>query len=238
MKSMAFQSKKSVSNSKSYKKSAMKKLPSIMNLILCFLSLSGCAVNRSVLTTSEKVTVKKVFEVLSPGPDWKRKEVKSVHSEKNSATIRDIIYSKCPGPKIVVISRAVYRPPLFGRKKVNLDSFEGVALAYLDEVYKGLRHIRNRELISHQSISVAGSSAVEAMYKTSEPFTDCDGDKRETEILNKFIIIEGGDAAAFWSWGLKSPKMMVLWYASPVENFDDGVGDFDRMVQSFRFLSN
>lgn len=175
-----------------------------MGIVFCFTLILGCAVNRSMLVTDDKVTSKGLYEVSSLSPEWKIYDNKSVHTENNRGTIRDIYYTKCPGPKIIVISRAVYMPPLFGREKSDMNSFEGVALAYLDEFFKGKKFVHGPEKVFDKKIIIEGNVAVEAMYKTKELFTYCSGDENEkADILNKFVVIKGGDQTAFWSWGAK-----------------------------------
>lgn len=212
---------------------------------LLLLVLTGCSISRSMIVNDKKVIMQGLYEVDSPSLNWQYTVRGSFSSDESSARINDIVFASYPGPKLIVISRAVYGTGPFMTKKwskeMKANSFENIALCYLDEFYHGLK-IRKKvfayEIVSHRNMHVGYYNAVEAICKTREMFTNSEGEKKESELTNNFILIEGGDQSEFFNWGLKSPRMIVFWYGSPVENYEEGLAEFDKMVQSFRFIKN
>ncbi len=212
--------------------------------LLVSIGVTGCSISRSMIVNDKKVIMQGLYEVDPPSQDWQGSVRGTFSSESSdSARINDIVFTSCPGPKLIVISRAVYRTGMVMTKKwseeMSSRSFENIALCYLDEFYSGLKNREKGfayEIVSHRNIQVGRYNAVEAICKTKELFKDCDGQRKATDLTNKFILIEGGDQSAFLDWGLKSPRMIVFWYGSPVEYYEDGLKDFEQMVQSFRFI--
>ena len=204
--------------------------------------VSGCVRSRASLTQDNKTVRRGVYQVSPPGEGWNAHRGEKTWRGGMSGMSRDAYFVSCPGPKVIVIYSAGWDPWKYGRKKreaIDVDSFEGLALDYLEEQYNFLG-IKN-EIISHQPINLAGLEAVEAVFKTEqESFESCQSLNKTMRIeLNKYVVIKRGQ----WDYGRfsrrgKWPEMIVLWYGSPIENFEEGVGDFDEMVQSFHFLKN
>ena len=122
---------------------------------------------------------------------------------------------------------------------INADSFESVTLDYLESRYRTMG-VKN-ELVSHQRIVLVDYEAIEAVFKTDEVMSGgCESEGEKTRaVLNKYVLIKHGDwGYDFFSARGKWPAMVIHWYGSPTENFDEGISDFDRMVQSFRFVKN
>jgi len=209
--------------------------------------LNGCAVHRQMVIANNKITSEGLFTIDQPADDWGIILKEKFSSGLHSATRRDIYFLRCPGPQIMIVSRAVYIPSLARTMKFaehkDLSLFMEFASEYIEDYYQSMEHRPIRKVISSKHTQLGHSDTLETIIETNEKVNVCDKDKvsKETQmktIQNKFVIIEGGDDAAFSGWGRDTPKMIVFWYASPAETFDSGVGEFDRMVQSFQFLAN
>ncbi len=216
----------------------------VCGLCLFLLIFVGCSISRSMIVNDRKVIMQGLYEVDSPSLNWQSSTKDAFNMGDNSKTKHDVVFASCPGPKLIVISRAVYRPDVFKKKwtkEIDSNSFENIALCYLDDFYHGQKIrklIFSYEIVSYRNIHIGYYNAVEAICKTKEIFKNCEGEEKEKELMHKFILIEGGDSSAFPGWGLNSPRMIVFWYGSPVENYEEGLAEFDKMVQSFRFIKN
>lgn len=159
-----------------------------------------------------------------------------------SGRSRDVHFVRCPGMGVIVIYTARWDPWEYKKRKHEMvppNSFEGVVLDYLEERYRSLG-IKN-EVISHQPIRLGGYEAMEVIINTEEEdFESCESlNKKMRSERNKYVVIKNGNwGYGYFSVRAKWPAMIVLWYGSPIENYDEGASDFDRMVQTFRFVKD
>lgn len=199
--------------------------------------IQGCNPVRPFIVNGTKIENKGLYEIENLGDRWDRVFLKTVKSNPHWALINDISYIRCPNSQIVVIMKAVCKPIDRGEKKIKKDDFENSALNFIFDLFKARRINKvSPELLSHQKIKINNTEGIEATFETKEPLGCDKSNQEEREVLTKFVVLNRGDIMAFWSWGTNSPKWMIFWYASPVEEFDNGLAEFDKMVQSFRFL--
>lgn len=212
-------------------------------LLWCAVFLSGCGTHRMVLVRERQVENEGLYRVNKPVGEWKWNDSRVIRYGTVGTAADDIIFWKCPGLQQITIMRADYRRN--ERKKalpvqVEKNSFEEVAVRFLQSFNEkmGVKDIR---FLEHRKASLSGYEAVEVLVVTRDEYlVACDSNQLGERVLkSKFVLIKRGD------WGYtqfskkgRFPRMIVLWYSSPVENFDGGVDEFDQMVQEFRFMEN
>ncbi len=215
--------------------------------LLFSLGVTACSISRSMIVSEKKIIMQGLYEFDPPGLNWQRATIEKPFSrEGNTEENRDIAFTSCPGIKGIVISRAVYGFPIFLKKSWSKEmdpySFENIALCYVDDGYyflKKRQKLSNYEIVSHRTMQLGYYQAIEVICKTREVFATGKAEVKDGELMNKFVVIEAGDRSVFLgNMGFRNWPMIVFWYGSPVEYYEDGLKDFDKMVESFHFIKD
>lgn len=205
--------------------------------------LAGCGAYKTVLVRERQVENAGLYKVNKPIGEWKWHDSKIIRYGTAGVAADDVLFWKCPGPQQITILRADYRRD--GQKKefhvkVEKNSLEEVAVRFLQSFYEKMG-VKDARFLEHRKISLSGYEAVEVLAGTREKFpVACDSTRLALrELKSKFVLIKRGD----WGYTALSkkgrfPMMIILWYSSPIETFDEGVGELDRMAQEFRFVEN
>ncbi|MBI5745737.1 MAG: hypothetical protein HZA13_01895 [Nitrospirae bacterium] len=226
------------------------KLRALIMFIMMGTLFSSClGVYNRVIIEDNKIRYKGLYEVNALDGEWKWHEVNQGGRSLNSFYKYDGVYFRCSNQQeqMITIEQESYNwPP--GKKPRRIlgqegSPFETIVMDFLDEHYDAMKpKIPKRELISFQEIHLADYKAVEAMFVTELSYPgSCDSKEKSIRSLKfKYVVIKRGEWKESYAWfgfPLSSlPNLIVLWYRSPVEAFDTGVDEFDRMVQSFRFI--
>lgn len=202
--------------------------------------LSACAGRYNHIEVQENIIRNDgIYEINRLSPEWEWHPGMLKGRSRNSVDAHDIWFKRCPGPQTVTIIRAIYEPPLLIFGDTDVDQTVKEMLNYLNETYDTMTpKPKNRELISHRRLILNNYDTAESVFLTTEEFpTSCETPRSiSREIKSKFVLIKRG-AWLKPLWKYDSPNLIVLWYASPEDQYDDSVNEFDQMVQSFRLLS-
>lgn len=202
--------------------------------------ISACTVSKPVILRDNKITRDGLYSVNIPPGDWRYNSTQSGYGGYRSQTVRDTLLVLCPGPKVITISRSSYRPPLLENSKDQYDLGK-VSLKYIEDYYKVVAHNSNYIIQSTATIAVGEINGVIIYLENVEELVTCDlndnlAKSTKRKLLHKFVILNATNKADF-PGALLNPKLVVLEYVSPPENFNDAQNTFDQMVQSFKFLA-
>jgi hypothetical protein len=204
---------------------------------LLFLS---CAPNRKIIFKNKKIVSDKLFQLNLPENDWGYSLEKQNLFGERSGTIRDMLLVSCPGPFVITISRGAYRQAFFDIGKEDSESFLKFSEKYINDFYKKTIEQVPHEIISIKPVQISTYTAVEAIVETVRTINLCNKDSsiviEKTKYWEKFILIQGGDKGTFFDMGLSTARMVVFSYIAPPEMFNQKVGEFDKMIQSFEFI--
>jgi hypothetical protein len=207
--------------------------------------LWGCApAHMKIKVTGDRVQ-SPIYELSAMNPDWGFYHSPEVYQAPYITTIYDGTFTRCPGPEMVFIMEVKWNDYKLRGKRVEIEgvspaTFEWAALQTIEELSGSLkREPYMNKLISHREIENSPYKMVEAVYKCKQMAdVSCQSrDKTIKDVLRKFVVIKKGE----WDQNNKvnslfnTPQMIVLLYMSPVDRFDKGVSEFDRMAQSFKF---
>lgn len=200
-----------------------------LGILFLFGAMYGCASERNLVIRDNKLLNEGLYEISSLSADWELKTYKYNDYRNNSNLDRDFsYYSRCPDQYSIYIFRVWDFPGVLNKPK----SFEEVTLYFFKKWYGGFKYEVN--LLNVSKLELAGYDAAELVYITKEPMFDlCNdiGKKELTSIKSKWVLVK-----RYGSILGGRQKMILLWYASPVETYDKGIGEFDRFVQTFRLL--
>lgn len=199
--------------------------------------LSGCASERNLIKRDDKFINEGLYEIGKLNAAWEAVDVKHELIGNNSTLDLDFVYRHCPEQLGIYIFRVYNHPGVLKINPLPLEDtrpFEDVASYFFKQWYGGYKYEVN--LMNISKLQLANYEAAELEYTTKEHLVDlCNiGDKKDLRVLkSKWVLVRrtvsilGGQQ-----------KMMLLWYSSPIETYDKGVGEFDRFVQTFRLLRN
>lgn len=207
--------------------------------------MSGCASFRDVTVSSQKIVSPGIYEMALPDGSWIHSTTKAPSRGRQSETIRDASFARCPGPDLIVVSRAMINPP---ESSVVSGSSETPAQNYIEDWYASMSVPSPHQITSTKKVLVHDKySAIEIICESTEVVESCDTflNNRPEKIrkgealtfITRFILIENASESAFpMPWSKKSPKFIVLSISSPASRFDYSNKDFQKILDSFHFI--
>lgn len=202
-----------------------------------YLSLvSGCASERNLIKRDDKIINEGLYEIGKLNAGWEAADVKHKLIGNNSTLDLDFVYRHCPEQHSIYVFRVYNHPGVLKINPLPLEDprpFEDVASYFFKQWYGGYKYEVN--LMNVSKLQLANHEAAELEYTTKEHLVDlCNIGGKELRVLkSKWVLVRrtvsilGGQQ-----------KMILLWYSSPIETYEKGVGEFDRFVQTFHLLKN
>lgn len=195
-------------------------------LAILFL-IDGCAHDHGITIQDQKVIKEGLYEVQALDNTWLQIPNFGGHTIYVSSDRDDIVYLRCPDQQLVAIIRADNRRHPKRFRNVS-PTFEEAARYFVEDYNEDAGTIVQESIVSH-AMQLNDTDAIEFEYLVSNPLRLCSRvDKDLAQIKVKMIITKywrpGGDGG-----------MIALIYKSPPETFDQKIGEFNQMVQSFRF---
>jgi hypothetical protein len=204
-------------------------VPGAMVVIFLF----GCVSKRPVIVTDGSIKQGQVYELSSPPKSWIQKPGDEAWVGSVGGKMRDISFLKCPGPMLISVESARYEAPPLNAP----NDFESVARKIVQRSYEvnGISH----SILESDEKKVGGQEIAYFLIESSENMVEsCQSEvKVNRAVLTRFYVYKKGEwGYSYFSKKVRWPALIILSYASPKENHNEGVGDFERMVQSFRFI--
>lgn len=203
-------------------------------LVASLLLLTGCSY-KQVVKFNENYFETKYYRISKPGPTWTWRYGDGGYRGPSIYCAEDIVWGRSiPGRNAIYVMRFKQYNDFISKreflKKFNAKTFEGATVYAIEQFISWRRNPPlELQILSHGQIRLSDREAIEVVCKIKDITVE---NTTPIDILYKFIFINLG--VDWKSRGILGSQLdaLVLWYASPVEDFDVGIDDFEKMTQS------
>lgn len=200
-------------------------------LILTEVISAGCT--HQVILEDNKVVVAGLYEVNIPSDEWVQLTSTGGSYGPGFSLTGYIMSFRCPGEQMIGISKALYQhKPEKGRK--FFPSTEEFARFFFED-YNENSGFTIQEILSTRTFQLAEHSATEFEYSVIGLSRLCTEPRVGKNVArSRVIILKEGQSLNPFTFG--QLKYIVFVFRSSPEMFDQSVPEFERMVQSFKFV--
>lgn len=204
----------------------------IIFFCLLLISIIGCS--HRVIIQDKKVVNKGLYEIKALEDHWKGWTNIAGTSKYGFSNRADILYLRCPEHQGISIFRTRYQHQSVGNSRRFFPSNEEFMRYFFEDFHKE-EGVIIEEIVSSQTVQLQNRPAVEFTYIVSGRPPWC-GKLADSsgQMQSKMIVLKEGQSFNPITFG--QLKFITLIYTSPPETFDQAVGEFDEMVQSFRLI--